>query len=141
MDGDVVGDLMTVTKSIKDPLGHGRIEVVHCPYFWKNERPIASSVHLVNRLVTFFVTPFITLFLFIFPLLPLLILLHSLPPFCHQENEQTVPFLGTRLSPHRAHDLMGRLHRSLHPHKLMKIVHLSLLYHLTSIHLQATEVF
>ena len=143
---------MTVLEGIKDPLGHGRVEVVHRPYFWKNKRSTTSSVHLVNQLVTFFVTPFITLFLLISPflsppLLPLLPfrplphLLHNLPHLRHQENKQTIPFLGIKLSPSQAHNLTGRLRCSSHPHGLMTIVHLLLHYHLTSIHLQVTEVF
>ena len=82
MDGDVVWDLMTVTEGIKDLLGHGWVEVIHRPYYWKNERPTASSVHLVNRLVTLFMTPFIILFLVIFPLLSFLYFLFVLSTIC-----------------------------------------------------------
>ena len=70
-------------------------------------------------------------------LLPYLPLHHNFP-LCHQKNRRTFPSLMTRKSPPWAHDLIGRLCHSPLPHGLTTI-HSSLLYHLTSIHLQVTE--
>jgi len=135
----MVRDLVTGMEGVENLQRHGQIEVNHRPYQGKDEGPMAFTFYLAYG--------------------PRL-LLHGPPPPHHhlpghthphplhlsplppqQENGQTVPFLGTRSNPPWAHDLTDRLCRNPYPHGLMTTIHSSLLYHLTSIHLHAMDLY
>ena len=98
MKGNVLRDLVTIVKGVKNLLGHSRVKVVHCPYLGGNKGPMATIVYLAYDSVTLHMTFLVTSL----SLFPLLLLLPLPPPPHHPSLLLLLPHpLHTLPFPHR----------------------------------------